>query len=93
MENHTATAMSGQLQVELQELLNGPAGTPPAGTQPNFENPPNLYTIIYISKALILIFTTLAVFIRIYTRHFLLRSMGYDDCKLRLNLLNSVGTR
>ena len=70
-----------QLQKEMEALLNGPAGTPPAGIQPNFDHPANLNTVIYVTKTIALILATLAVFIRIYTRHFLLRSMGYDDCE------------
>ena len=67
-------------QREIEALLNGPAGPPPAGIQPNFDDPANLDTIIYITKTVALTLVTLAVFIRIYTRHVLLRSMGYDDC-------------
>lgn len=80
MENQTAASMSIQLQQELEALLNGPAGTPPAGVQSDFDDPANLNTIIYITKTLTLTLTTLAVFIRVYTRHSIIRSMGYDDC-------------
>lgn len=73
--------MSDQLQEELEALLNGPAGTPPVGTQPTFSNPPNLDTISYLTTAMALALTTLAVFIRIYTRRVLLHSLGYDDCE------------
>ena len=69
-------------QGEFDALLNGPAGTPPADTKPNFDDPASLDTIIYITKTITLTLTTLAVFIRIYTRRFLLRSVGYDDCML-----------
>ena len=78
-----SSSMSEQLQRDLEALLNGPAGTPPAGIQPNFDQPANLNTVIYITNTITLILATLAVFIRIYTRHFLLRSMGYDDCEFR----------
>lgn len=80
MKNQTAASTSIQLQQELEALLNGPASAPPPGVQSNFDDPANLNTIIYITKRLALTLTTLAVFIRVYTRHVLIRSMGYDDC-------------
>ena len=80
MENNTAFGTPKQIQQELEALLNGPASTPPAGMQPKFDDPPNLNTIIYVTKTIALTLTTLAVFIRVYTRHVLIRSMGYDDC-------------
>lgn len=80
MQNQTVASTPIQLQQELEALLNGPAGTPPAGVQPNFDDPANLNTIIYITKTIALTLTTLAVLIRVYTRHVLIRSMGHDDC-------------
>ena len=79
MYNQTASSIS-EYHRALEALLNGPAGTPPAGVQSNFDNPANLNTIIIIVKTLALTLTTLAVLIRIYTRHYLSHSMGYDDC-------------
>lgn len=70
-----------QPQTKLEELLNGPAGVPPPGILPNFNNPPNLHTSIFAAEAVCLTLTSLAVLIRLYTRHFLLRSVGYDDCQ------------
>ena len=77
----TASSTSEQ-QRRIEALLDGPAGTPPAGLQPNFNNPPNLDTVIYTTKTIALTLTTLFIFIRLYTRHVLLHSMGYDDCTL-----------
>ena len=79
MGSQPASSTSEQ-QREIEALLNGPAGAPPAGIQPKFDDPASLDTIIYITKTIALTLVTLAVFIRIYTRHVLLRSMGYDDC-------------
>ena len=70
-----------QLEIALQKLLNGPAGTPPAGIVPNFDNPHNPAVLLYVTVGLTLGFATCAVIIRIYTKHFLLRSMGSEDCK------------
>ena len=67
--------------MEYQMLLDGPAGTPPAGVVPNFASPPNLHIYINLTISLCFIFATLACFIRMYTRMVLLRSVGYDDCE------------
>lgn len=71
--------MSKQAQIEA--LLNGPAWPPPAGTVPEFHKPASLKTVFYLSIALYITCSSSAVLIRIYTRHFLIHSMGYDDCK------------
>lgn len=81
MDISTASSAPGQLQTEYEELLNGPAGTPPAGIQPNFDKPPNLDTVINLCVSFNISSTSLAILIRIYTRSVILRSMGYDDCK------------
>lgn len=81
MGDQTASSTSEQ-QIKSATLLNGPAGTPPAGVQSNFDNPANLNTIIYLTKTIALTLTTVAIFIRIYTRHVIIRSLGYDDCML-----------
>ena len=81
MATPTHSLTPEQSQAALQTLLNGPAGLPPAGVIPNFNNPPNQDTIQYVTTALTLSFATCAVIIRIYTKRFLLRSMGYEDCR------------
>ena len=68
-------------QAELKTLLNGPADTPPPDVVPGFDNPPNLDYLVHLTLILCIILTSLAVFIRMYTRHVLLRSLGYDDCE------------
>ena len=72
-----ATSTSEQLQV----LLNGPAGTPPVGITPNFDGPPNLNAFVTLTLTFCVTFTTLAVFMRMYTKLFLIRSIAYEDCK------------
>ena len=81
MAVQTASSTSQQVQIEHQMLLNGPAGTPPAGVISNFENPPNLDVYLYLTLSLCLAFTSLAVCARIYTKILLLRSVRYEDCK------------
>lgn len=77
----TLSPTPGQNQVARQRLLNGPAVIPPAGKIPNFGKPPNLDIFLYVTAALALSFATCAVAIRMYTKHFVLRSIGYEDCK------------
>ena len=81
MAFHTSSSTSQQGQMEYEMLLNGPAGTPPAGVVPNFASPPNLHVYINLTLILCFILATLACFTRMYTRMVLLRSVGYDDCK------------
>ena len=81
MEAATPSPTPDELEAALQSLLNGPAGVPPAGVTPNFDNPQNLDVLLYVTATLTLSFATFAIIIRIYTKHFLLRAMGYEDCK------------
>ena len=81
MASPTPSLTPDQLEVALQKILNGPAGIPPPGTIPNFDNPPNLAVLLDVTVGLTVGLATCAVIIRVYTKYFLLRSMGYDDCK------------
>lgn len=67
---------------QVQALSNGPAGAPPAGVTPEFDNPPNLNTLVTITMVFCVSFATLAVLIRMYTKVFLIRSVAYEDCKV-----------
>ena len=82
MASPTQSLTPEQSYAALQTLLNGPAGVPPAGVLPNFENPQqNLALIFRFTTALTLGFATVAVVIRVYTKRCLIRSMGYEDCR------------
>ena len=80
MAVQTASSTSQQVQIEYQ-ILNGPAGTPPAGVISNFDNPPNLDVYLNLTLILCLILASLAVFTRMYTKILLVRSVGYEDCE------------
>lgn len=67
---------------ELEALLNGPAGPPPPGLRPNFDDPANLNGLVFMTLTLCLVFATSAILMRTYTKLFLIRSWGYEDCKL-----------
>ena len=72
------TALTPEL---VQLMLHGPAGTPPKGVVPNFENPSNLNVIVAIALVFCVGFAFLAVLIRMYTKLFLIRSLAYEDCE------------
>ncbi|KAH9904695.1 hypothetical protein F4778DRAFT_40567 [Xylariomycetidae sp. FL2044] len=56
-----------------------PAGVPPPGVEPNFNNPDNYKHENIILHSVVLSITTIAVFVRIYTRAVIRRNMGVDD--------------
>lgn len=66
---------------QLQKLLNGPAGTPPVGMIPNFDDPPNLDTYVILTISACMTFATVAVLLRMYTKVFITRSLENEDCK------------
>ena len=77
----TPSFTSGDAQAALESLLNGPAGPPPPGVTPNLDNPPNQQVPLNIVAILTIGFSTCAVIIRIHTKRFVLRTMGYEDCR------------
>ena len=74
---------------QLEALLNEPAGPPPPGVRPNFDDPPNLDGLIILTLTLCLMFSTLAVSMRSYTKLSLIRSWDYEDCELFGTLFSS----
>ena len=78
----TPSLVVDQGQTALQKHLDGPARPPPAGVIPNFDNPQNsLGTAIHVIMGLAIGFATCAVFLRVFTKRIILRSMEYEDCK------------
>jgi len=65
-------------------LLEGPAYPPPLGVTPDFQNSPNLDNFVVVALTLCITFATVAFFIRMYTKIFLIRSLAAEDCKLPL---------
>ena len=66
---------------QFKKLLDGPAVGPPAGVTPSLDNPPNLDTISHLTYSLCVSSASLVVAIRMYTKHFLIRSITYEDCE------------
>ena len=66
---------------KLQGLLNGPAGTPPPGAIPNFDNAPNLDVYLIVTISTCMTSAAVAVLLRMYTKIFIIRSLANEDCK------------
>lgn len=73
--------MSSLTPAEIQELLNGPGLTPPPGIIPNFINPTNETGTNIAANTICLAIATICLFIRMYTKVFLVK-YGWEDCKL-----------
>ncbi|KAI1410706.1 hypothetical protein F5Y13DRAFT_70998 [Hypoxylon sp. FL1857] len=56
-----------------------PALQPPDGVIPNFDNPPNKNYIAQAVVPLCLVLTTIAVFLRVYSRIFFIKKIGVPD--------------
>ena len=76
--------------------MHKPAAKPPAGVTPDFNNPPSLETSVIVVVVLCLAISSFFVAMRLYTRHFVLRKLWWDDCKqcsvqyLKLRVLMKV---
>ncbi|KAE8360911.1 hypothetical protein BDV27DRAFT_167362 [Aspergillus caelatus] len=65
----------------LQKLLHGPAGIPPPGVEPNLVNPPNQRISGQAAILVCGIAASITLFMRIYTRVFVIRKTSMSDCK------------
>ena len=65
---------------QRNDLLNGPAAAPPSGIAPNFVNPENNYVYFVLTIVLTVTISTLALLMRIYTKNFIIRKVGWEDC-------------
>lgn len=77
-----STTSTLERQAKMEAILNGPAGTPPPGILPNFDDPSNQDIWVILTLTLAVTFATLAVWIRMYTKKFIIRSLTYEDCRL-----------
>lgn len=65
----------------LEAILEGPGLKPPPGVVPNFVDPPSQSAANVATQSICMILGTVCVFIRLYTRFFIVRSHGWEDCK------------
>ena len=66
---------------QLKQLLDEPAIYPPPGVASTLDSPPNIDTVCYLTFSLCVGFASLAVAMRIYTKHFLIHSITSEDCE------------
>ena len=69
---------------QMDYLENIPALAPPKGEQSNFDHPRTLASSIIILNAIFVALMFCTVTIRLYTRAFLARALGWDDCKSKI---------
>ena len=75
-------ALNGVDQDVIRSYMRAPAAKPPPGVIPNYQNPPNpLQVPEHVVNVLGILLTTGFVAMRMYTRHFILKSLWWDDCK------------
>ena len=80
-------------QIPPSNLNSLPALQPPAGVQPNFINPENR-GYIQNSIATVLFCVMVCLFAsRVYTKFFVVRKAGWDDCKSALRQEDQTATR
>ena len=61
---------------------------PPAGIIPNFTDPYSISKAMLAANIVFLTMTTVTTSIRCYTKLFVMRKLGWDDCQLKyINLL------
>lgn len=65
----------------VQKLLNGPAMAAPAGAHHNFVNPESLNDWFILTIVLCLVVSTLAVSARVYTKLWIMKKIGWEDCE------------
>ena len=63
-----------------------PGLAPPPGVTPNFIDPPSIHLEASIALVICLAVTTPLVWLRLYTRLYIMKSHGLDDCKLPTSL-------
>ncbi len=58
-----------------------PAFDPPPGVAPNFNNPESRMQGLVVTAVCFTVIAGICVCLRMYTRIFLTRSVGWDDCE------------
>ena len=77
-------------KTELNRLLQSPAMRPPPGVMPNLKNPPvHFFEERLLTMIMCLTFTTLFVTMRMYTKLFVIRTHGWEDCRLAFCMMKS----
>lgn len=59
-----------------------PALQPPQNVTPNFENLENIFVLARLALGLCLGLSSVAIILRVWTRFFIMKAHGWDDCKI-----------
>ena len=86
VQPNTSYTMAGQVPKQM------PAMKPPPGVTPNFVNPESLRTYWILMMCMCLTFSTMFVFMRMYTKLVLIKSHGWEDCELKTRCIICVAT-
>lgn len=65
----------------LATLADSPAGLPPPGIQPNFDNPPSKGQEMLILNVVFLPLMLIAVAMRLLVKAKFIHQFGWDDCR------------
>lgn len=68
-------------QLPLSVLRTLPAGVPPPGVQPNFENPPSLVPVVLSVGTSFLVLAFCCFSIRAWTKLTIVKKFSWDDCE------------
>ena len=67
--------------IAIMDPLDQPGLAPPPGVTPNFNDPFSLQPYNILTIAICFALTTPSVAARLYTRYFIIKSVGWEDCK------------
>ena len=75
------TVVPTTLPTALPLGLNCPGLPPPPGTIPNFVDPPTLENVQIAAAVVCLALAVLTTVLRMYTKAFVIKAIGWEDCK------------
>lgn len=67
--------------LEIEIILNSPALAPPPGQETNFEHPISISIYAVLAAGISIFLTSLAIMVRFYTKHFIIKKFEWEDCK------------
>ena len=73
-------------QIPPDELTQIPAGEPPAGVEPNFQDPVTIAPTVIIVGSVFFAVAAISVMLRIYSKSRIVRKLGWDDGMLDFRL-------
>lgn len=77
---------------ELEAILEGPALQAPPGQTYNLIDPPNKNFWFIVTLTITVTISTFAVLIRVYTKFFVVKLRGLEDCELLLGYKSKLKT-